>query len=159
MTRKNWDEVHINEAIQASGRSTCDRAHVGCVIVDEERVIVTGYNGSLSDHDHCDDAGHIIVNNSCQRAVHAEENVISFAAKKGISLNGTKAYITHFPCWRCFRLLVGAGVKEIVFAEMKTNKMTREILVEISKSSIILRSYTEGDFKTNLFDKIYKSLA
>ena len=158
MARKNWDEYHVNEAKEASTRSTCDRAHVGCVIVDEERAIVTGYNGSLSGHEHCDDIGHLLVNNSCQRTVHAEENAVSFAATKGIALNGLKAYITHFPCWRCFRLLAGAGIKEIIFVEMKTNKMTRDILIEICKSNVILRSYTEGDFKTNMFEKVLNSL-
>lgn len=126
-------------AVKAAGRSTCDRAHVGCVIVRDNRQLSTGYNGSISGLDHCDDAGHLVVNGACIRTIHAEENAIVNAAKLGISLDGSTAYITHFPCWRCFRSLVQVGIKRIVYLNFKLDAAmdaVKSIYMEVADTRV-----------------------
>lgn len=112
----------------AATRATCDRRHVGCVLVKDRRVISTGYNASIAGEPHCDDVGHLISGGACIRALHAEENAIASAAKHGISVERSTAYVTHLPCWNCFRLLANAGIQTIMFNEFKLNDMTPELL-------------------------------
>ena len=147
--RPGWDSYFIELAHTVAKRSTCDRASVGCILVKDKQIISTGYNGSISGHDHCDTAGHIIINDSCQRALHAEENSIASAARRGSSVENATAYITHFPCWRCFRQLANSGISKIIFDEWKSNKTTEEILAEIKKSKIDIRSIKEPLIKDN----------
>lgn len=117
MKRKSWDEYFIDLAKMISTRATCDRLHVGCVIVKDNRVLATGYNGSISGMPHCDEVGHDIQDNHCQRVVHAEMNAITISAKNGVSLKDSTIYLTHSPCWLCFKLLVQAGVARIVYKD------------------------------------------
>jgi dCMP deaminase len=138
MSRPDWDEYFLDLAKAAATRATCDRAQVGCILVKDNRVLSTGYNASISGHPHCDDEGHIIVDNSCIRAAHAEENAVVTAARFGISVADTTAYTTHFPCWRCFRMLTNAGVKRIVYSNFKLNNISRQILNEYLNSSITI---------------------
>lgn len=138
MSRPDWDEYFLDLAKAAATRATCDRAQVGCVLVKDNRVLSTGYNASISGHAHCDDAGHIIVDNSCIRAAHAEENAVVTASRFGIAVADTTAYTTHFPCWRCFRMLSNAGIKRIVFLNFKKNNITKQLLEEYKSSSIII---------------------
>lgn len=116
--RKTWDEYFMGIAWAVSTRATCDRLHVGCVIVDAERsILATGYNGSVRGGDHCDDAGHDMVNGHCVRTVHAEANAVAQAARRGARLSGSIAYVTAFPCWGCAKLLRNAGVRIVCYAK------------------------------------------
>jgi dCMP deaminase len=99
-------------------RATCDRKHVGAVFVRNNRILATGYNGSMPEMDHCDDIGHMMVEGSCLRTTHAEQNAICQAAENGVTLKGATAYITCEPCWTCFKLLITCGVKKIVYEEL-----------------------------------------
>ncbi len=91
-------------------RATCPRASVGCVIVKDKRVLSVGYNGSLPGEAHCSDAGCLVVDGHCRRTVHAEANAVAAAAKSGIALEGSQAFVTHTPCADCQKLLTSAGV-------------------------------------------------
>lgn len=113
MTRPDWDKYFFDMAALVSTRGTCDKLQVGCVIVRNNRVLCTGYNGSLPGEDHCEDVGHNLKNNHCTRAVHAEANAICQAAKDGISIMGATAYVTHRPCINCDKLLRATGVDAI----------------------------------------------
>lgn len=115
--RKSWDDYFMDIAKEVSTRATCDRKHVGCVIVKNKYIIATGYNGSVSGLPHCDEVGHMMVSGHCERTSHAEANAIAQAAKHGVSTDGSTAYITASPCWSCFKLLASAGIKRIVFGE------------------------------------------
>jgi len=86
--RAPWDEYFMKIAIQAGTRSTCDRKHVGAVIVRQKTILSTGYNGSVRGMPHCDDVGHMMENDHCIATVHAEANAIIQAAKNGVSVNG-----------------------------------------------------------------------
>jgi dCMP deaminase len=104
-------------AVHAATRSTCDRKHVGCVLVRDNVQIGMGYNGSLRRLAHCDDDGHAMVEGHCVRTVHAETNAVAHAARNGVRIEGATAYVTAMPCWGCFRILVQAGICRIVYGE------------------------------------------
>lgn len=115
--RASWDEYFMGIARQVSTRSTCDRKHVGALIVKRRMILATGYNGSIAGLDHCDDVGHLIENGHCVRTVHAEANAIVQAARSGTSLEGAEIYVTASPCFGCFKLIANAGIRRVVFGE------------------------------------------
>lgn len=115
--RASWDQYFMMIAIQAATRSTCDRKHVGAVIVRDKNILSTGYNGSVRGMPHCDDVGHTMENGHCIATVHAEANAILQAAKNGISVNNADIYITASPCWHCFKLIANSGIKRIFYLE------------------------------------------
>lgn len=102
-------------AHEVSSRATCDRKHVGCVIVIDKRIVATGYNGSVPGAPHCDDVGHDMLNGHCVRTVHAEINAIAQAARAGIVTNRADVYVNTYPCWPCFKVLALAGVSRIFY--------------------------------------------
>ncbi|OIP32746.1 MAG: deaminase [Deltaproteobacteria bacterium CG2_30_63_29] len=113
--RQGWDEYFLQMSFHASTRATCDRLHVGCVLVREKDVLATGYNGSISGLPHCDDVGHDMDEGHCVATVHAEMNALCMAARNGHSSRGATAYVTHLPCWLCFKLLAQAGIARVVY--------------------------------------------
>ena len=113
--RKDWDEYYIDNAISLASRGTCDRAQVGCILVRDNLQLAEGYNGSISKHLHCDEVGHLMHNGHCVRTVHAEMNALLNAMKKGVSVQGSTAYVTHRPCPECTKHLNQAGVAEIIY--------------------------------------------
>ena len=106
--RPDWDSYFMKIAYAVSERSTCDRAFVGCVLVLEKRILTTGFNGSPAGQDHCDEAGHLMVDGHCVRTIHAETNAIIQAALHGVSTRGCTCYVTHFPCINCTKALISA---------------------------------------------------
>lgn len=113
--RPSWEEYFMGIAQMLSSRSTCDRLHVGCVLVKDNHMIAEGYNGSISGAAHCDDVGHLMYEGGCKRTIHAEKNAINMCAKLGISTQGATAYVTHYPCPDCMRELNQAGVKKVIY--------------------------------------------
>ena len=101
----------------AARRSTCDRAQVGSVIVKDNRILSTGYNGSPSGQPHCLDVGHLMEDGHCIRTIHGEMNSVLMAARHGVAIEGAKVYVTHFPCYHCLKSLVNAGIKEICYSQ------------------------------------------
>lgn len=115
--RASWDEYFMRIAEEVATRATCNRKHVGAVIVRDRTILSTGYNGSIRGLGHCDDDGHMMEGGHCVRTIHAEANALVQAARNGVSIEGAQIYITASPCWSCFKLLANAGVKRIVFRE------------------------------------------
>ena len=101
----------------AATRSTCDRKHVGAVVVRDRMILATGYNGSIRGLAHCDDEGHMMEDGHCVRTVHAEANAIVQAARNGVRLESADIYVTASPCFGCFKLIANAGIMRIVFGE------------------------------------------
>ncbi|HOU92001.1 MAG TPA: dCMP deaminase family protein [Polyangiaceae bacterium] len=116
-SRASWDEYFMAIARQVATRSTCDRKHVGAVIVRDRMILATGYNGSLRGLPHCDDIGHLMDGGHCVRTVHAEANAIVQAARSGVRLEGGEIYVTASPCFGCFKLIANAGLARVVFGE------------------------------------------
>ena len=116
--RKSWDEYFLEITEMVATRSTCDRAFVGCVLVNEDnRIISTGYNGSITGNKHCDEVGHTMRDGHCIATIHAEMNALLYCAKEGISVKSARCYVTHFPCLNCTKALIQSGIKAIIYKE------------------------------------------
>jgi dCMP deaminase len=115
--RASWDEYFMNIARVVATRATCERKHVGAVLVRDRTILSTGYNGSIRGLAHCNEIGHMMEENHCVRTVHAEANAIIQAAKNGVAIEGATIYTTASPCWPCFKLIANSGAQRIVFGE------------------------------------------
>jgi dCMP deaminase len=137
--RASWDEYFMNIAREVATRSTCDRKHVGAVLVRDKCILATGYNGSIRGLPHCDEVGHMMEDGHCVRTVHAEANSIVQAAKNGVRIDGASIYVTASPCWSCFRLIANAGVQRIAFGEFYRDQrifeMSKTIGIELADLS------------------------
>jgi dCMP deaminase len=121
--RPSWDEYFMEIAHTVSKRATCDRGRSGCVIVKDKQILVSGYVGSPVGLPHCDDVGHQMkkmlhedgsISEHCVRTVHAEQNAICQAAKRGIALDGSTLYCRMTPCRVCAMLIINCGIKRVV---------------------------------------------
>lgn len=120
--RPTWDDYFMEVANAISKRGTCDRGRSGCVIAKDKQILATGYVGSPAGFPHCDDVGHQIkklihedgkTTQHCVRTVHAEQNAVCQAAKRGVSIEGATIYIRMTPCRVCAMLLINCGIRRI----------------------------------------------
>ena len=142
--RVDWHTYFMNIARQAATRSTCDRKHVGAVIVRDKTILSTGYNGSIRSMPHCDEVGHLMENGHCAATVHAEANAIIQAAKNGVRIDAAHLYTTASPCWNCFKLIANAGIRTIYYGEFYRDERSVEVssqlgieLVDLSKAATV----------------------
>ena len=135
--RPSWDEYFMELAHSASKRATCDRGRSGCVIVRDKQVLVTGYVGSPKGLPHCDDVGHLFkkvthedgtTTQHCVRTVHAEQNAICQAARRGISLNRGTLYCRMTPCRTCAMLIINCGIERVVCERKYHNAVESEAM-------------------------------
>ena len=115
--RNDWEEYFMNIAKEVATRSTCDRKHVGAVIVRNKTILATGYNGSIRGLAHCDENGCKMVNGHCVRTIHAEANAIVQSARNGINTDKGEIFVTASPCYDCFKLIANSGIIKIYFGE------------------------------------------
>lgn len=111
MNIPTWDEYFKRLVEMTSTRSKCERLQVGCILVRDNRIISQGYNGHLPGLKH----ESIVRNNHEQATLHAEQNALVDCAKRGVSCDKCTAYVTHYPCIICCRLLLASGIKEIKY--------------------------------------------
>jgi dCMP deaminase len=136
--RPSWDEYFIGIANLVSKRATCLRRKVGAIIVKERRILATGYNGTPSNIKHCDEVGCLRdklnipsgERHELCRGLHAEQNVLLQAALYGISVKNSVLYCTNQPCVICAKMLINAGVQEVVIADGYPDKMSTSFLKE-----------------------------
>lgn len=117
--RRSMEETFLNIAFEWSERSTCStRIAVGAVLVNGfKQIVASGYNGAPRGLPHCDEVGcELDSDGHCVRALHAEENVIIQCAMSGVHTFGNILYVTHSPCQRCARVIIQAGIKDVVYA-------------------------------------------
>jgi len=121
--RPSWDEYFMEIANTVSKRATCNRGRSGCVIVKDRQILVSGYVGSPVGLPHCDEVGHQMkkmlhedgsISEHCVRTVHAEQNAICQAAKRGIALEGSTLYCRMTPCRVCAMLIINCGIIRVV---------------------------------------------
>ena len=134
MNRLLWDEYFKQIVLVTKNRSPCERLQVGCLLVRDNRIISQGYNGFLPGAPH----ESIVRDNHEMATVHAEQNAIADCAKRGVSCNESIAYITHYPCIHCCRLLLASGIKEIKYIDDYKNdelveKFTSQLQIPIYK--------------------------
>lgn len=136
--RPSWDEYFMDMAILASSRSTCLRRSVGAVIVKDNRVMATGYNGVPTNITHCAEVGCLreklnVPSGQRQeicRGLHAEQNAIIQAAYMGVNISGSVIYSTTKPCSICSKMIINAGIKKIIYAEGYDDPLSEELLKE-----------------------------
>ena len=134
--RISWEHYFSSIAELASLRSSCDRLHVGCILVKDNRIVSTGYNGHIPGSTH----GSFVRDGHEQMTVHAEENAILDCAKRGVSCNDCEAYITHYPCLKCFKMLATAGITKIYYIkDYKNDELINVINKDIGLKIIQLK--------------------
>jgi len=147
--RPEWDAYFLMVALVASTRSTCQRRHVGAVIVRDRYIVSTGYNGAPQGAEHCSEIGCMRKKlaipsgerHEICRGSHAELNAIAQAAKIGVSTEDSTILSTHEPCSFCVKAILNAGIKEIVFLYPYPDKLAREMTAE---SKITVRQLEES---------------
>lgn len=148
--RLKWEQYFMLNAHLISMRSTCNRLNVGSVLVKNNRIISTGYNGGISGDDHCLDAGCYVVDNHCLRCLHSEENAILQCALQGVSTKGSQIYVTHFPCIHCMKKILQAGITKIYYThDYKNHDYCYHLLkisnVEAVKLEMTIENYVDPD--------------
>ena len=134
MERLSWDEYFSKIVKVTAERSPCERLQVGCLLVKDNRIISQGYNGFLPGCPH----ESIVRDNHEQATLHAEQNALMDCAKRGVSCEGCTAYVTHYPCIICARLLLAGGIKKINYLNDYKNdelveKFTEQCQVDVVK--------------------------
>jgi len=136
--RPTWDEYFLEMANLVAKRSTCLRRSVGAILVKDKRILATGYNGAPSGLKHCIDIGCLRQKlnipsgerHELCRALHAEQNALIQASLYGISVKKSTLYATNQPCVICAKMLINAGIKEIVMVSGYPDKMAMDFLKE-----------------------------
>ncbi|MEI8349751.1 MAG: cytidine/deoxycytidylate deaminase family protein [Candidatus Omnitrophota bacterium] len=147
--RPTWDEYFIRAAFLVSERSTCLRRKVGAVLVKDKQILATGYNGAPTGIAHCAEGGCVrqTLNipsgqrHEMCRGLHAEQNVLLQAARHGVSVKESIIYITHTPCSICAKMLINAGVKEVIISGEYPDKMAIDFLKE---AKVNMRKFKKG---------------
>ncbi len=149
MERPDNDTYFMRMAELVSTRSTCTRRAVGAVIVQDKRVLTTGYNGAPRSLAHCREEGCVRdelnipsgTRHELCRGVHAEQNAVIQAAYFGVSIKGSTLYSTTFPCSMCAKIIINAGISEIVFRVDYEDALSRRLFEE---AEVLLRSWSDG---------------
>jgi dCMP deaminase len=138
MNRPSWEEYFMEITRLVARRATCIRRQVGAVLVMNKRLLATGYNGAPSGLAHCLEVGCLREEKNIPsgerhelcRGLHAEQNAIIQAAFHGIRIQGATLYCTNLPCVICSKMLINAGIKEIIYESGYADDLTREMLLE-----------------------------
>jgi len=152
--RPDWDTYFMQIAHIVAQRSTCLRRKVGAVIVKDKRILTTGYNGAPSGITHCEVTGCLREKlnvpsgqrHELCRGLHAEQNALLQAALHGISLKGATLYCTNQPCIICAKMLINAGIKEIVIGDGYPDELSIKMLEE---AKVKLRKLVNSNQLTN----------
>ncbi|MDD5084994.1 MAG: cytidine/deoxycytidylate deaminase family protein [Candidatus Omnitrophica bacterium] len=146
--RPSWDEYFLDIVHLVSRRSTCLRRSVGALIIKDKRILATGYNGTPSKVRHCSETGCLRERlkipsgerHELCRGLHAEQNALLQASLHGVSVHGGTLYCTNQPCVICAKMLINAGIKEIVFQHGYPDPLAGEFFEE---AGIVLRKLEE----------------
>ena len=137
-SRISWDDYFMQIAHLVSQRATCLRRRVGAVIVKDKRMLATGYNGAPSGLAHCLETGCMRdrlkipsgQRHELCRGLHGEQNAIIQASLYGVGVKGSTIYVTNQPCVICAKMLINAGIAEIVIADGYPDTLAMDFLKE-----------------------------
>ncbi|MBN1526167.1 MAG: cytidine/deoxycytidylate deaminase family protein [Candidatus Omnitrophica bacterium] len=138
LKRPSWDEYFVAIAELVSKRSSCLRRSVGAILVKDKKILATGYNGAPSKIKHCSEVGCIREKlkipsgerHELCRGLHAEQNAFLQAALHGTSVKGASLYSTTQPCIICAKMIINAGINEIVIKGDYPDKLSKDLLKE-----------------------------
>ena len=136
--RPDWDHYFMSICDLVATRSTCLRRQVGAILVKDNRILATGYNGAPSGLRHCLEIGCLRealkipsgTRHELCRALHAEQNCLIQAAYHGVSVSGSVLYCTNLPCIICTKMLINAGIMEIFYRSGYPDELSEEMLKE-----------------------------
>ena len=136
--RPDWDKHFLNIAKIVATRSSCLRRSVGCVIVQDKRILASGYNGAPAGIEHCDVRGCIREqknvpsgeNHEMCWGLHAEQNALIQCAVHGASCKGANLYSTTFPCSICAKMIINAGIKQVFYHEQYNDLISLQLFKE-----------------------------
>jgi len=136
-----------------ASKSTCNRAIVGAVFVNEDfEVRATGYNGAPRGFKDCGEIGHLIENEHCVRTIHAEQNAIIQAAKNGTRLQGTILYSTYSPCYTCAKMIANLRIRKVMFKKLYTSGGGKEALKLLKEAGITIEFWSTSNLSPNNFN-------
>lgn len=143
--RPTWDEYFMQITQLVATRSTCLRRQVGALLVKDRNILATGYNGVPSGIRHCEEVGCLREQlkvpsgerHELCRGLHAEQNAIIQAARHGINIQGAKLYCTDSPCSICSKMLINAGIEQIVYGRGYADDLAREMLAEAGIETLL----------------------
>lgn len=146
--RPSWDEYFMDIARLVARRSTCLRRQVGAVMVKEKNILATGYNGTPSGITHCAETGCLREQMNVPsgerhelcRGLHAEQNAIIQAARHGVNIAGATLYCTNSPCIICTKMLINAGIQQVIYVDGYPDTLSMDMLRE---SGITVRVFGE----------------
>lgn len=161
--RPSWDDYFMAVAKIIAARGTCDRLYAGSVLVRDNRIIATGYNGSPAGLPHCNEGGHLLEDGHCVRTIHGEHNSLLQAAKQGgVTTEGSTMYTKYSPCIHCTKYIIACGVKRVVVGKvyrglqaldmLKAAGITVEVYQENPEWSRELASLFSEDIPTRVND-------
>lgn len=138
LARPSWDEYFMEITKVVATRSTCLRRQIGAVIVKDQRLLSTGYNGAPCGLVHCGEIGCVRAVNHVPsgerqelcRGLHAEQSAVVQAAMYGVPICGATIYSTHQPCASCTKILINAGIKRIVYQYSYPDKLAEQLIAE-----------------------------
>ncbi|MAF13373.1 MAG: dCMP deaminase [Parcubacteria group bacterium] len=153
--RPSWDDYFMAIAKIIAARGTCDRLYAGSVLVKDNRIISTGYNGSPPSSPHCADVGHLLEEGHCVRTIHGEHNAILQAAVQGsTSTAGSTMYSKYNPCIHCTKYVIAAGIKRVVIGKIYRNAKAVDMLKEAGIQVDVYQENQEwNDELTKLFSE------
>lgn len=118
--RPTWNEYFKEIVTVTAKRSPCERLQVGCLLVKDNRIISQGYNGFIAGCEHKS----VVRDNHEMATIHAEQNAVSDCAKRGVSCKDSIAYITHYPCINCMKIMSASGIRDIRYInDYKNDKL------------------------------------
>ena len=136
MKRPDWDQYFLKITQDVSERATCVKRQVGAIIVKDNRILSTGYNGSPKGFKHCEDVGCIRKEMNVPsgqrhelcRGLHAEQNAIIQAAVHGVEIEGATMYCNYQPCAICVKMIINAGIKKLVYSGSYPDELAQQML-------------------------------
>ncbi|MEJ2520855.1 MAG: cytidine/deoxycytidylate deaminase family protein [Desulfuromonadales bacterium] len=148
MQRPSWHEYFMDITRLVARRSTCMRRHVGALLVKDKNILATGYNGTPTGITHCVVTGCLREQlkvpsgerHELCRGLHAEQNAIIQAARHGVNISDSTLYCTNSPCIICTKMLINAGIRQVVYLEGYADRLSLEMLAE---AQIETRTFAE----------------
>ena len=138
--RPSWDDYFMAIAKIIAMRGTCNRLYAGSVLVKNNRIIASGYNGSPPGLPHCNDVGHLLEDGHCVRTIHGEHNSLLQAAVQGsTSTVGSTMYTKYSPCIHCTKYIIASGIKRIVVGKVYRNATALDMLKEAGVEVVIYK--------------------
>jgi dCMP deaminase len=153
--RPNWDEYFLEIMEAIAKRGTCERGRAGCVIAKDNQILAAGYVGSPIGEEHCDQIGHLFqdrinkdgtISKHCVRTVHAEQNAICQAARRGIPIEGSTLYCRMTPCPVCAKMIINCGIKRVICLKLYHDGKEAERLFSRAGVALIQKSDEEDDY-------------